>query len=73
MARYSYFSPRATNDTFSIEQKGAALDAHVFASIHALLDPDAVFLADIRAGVGGENKGELVLLLEFVVRRGRIF
>src|SRR5260221_4653065 len=73
MARYSYLSPRPTNNTFAIEQKGAALDAHVFASVHAFLDPDAVFLADVRAGVGGENKGQLVLLLEFVVRRDRIF
>src|SRR6516162_4066036 len=56
----------------SVDQKGGPLDAHVFAPIHALLDPGAVLLTDLAFAVGGEDERQPVLFLEFVVRGDRI-
>src|SRR6266481_4455270 len=50
--------PEAANDALVVDQHGGALDAHVLAAIHALLHPDAVFLADLPALVRGEGEGQ---------------
>src|SRR5262245_42844211 len=72
MAGYPDFVPYAADYTGDVNQKGGALDAHIFAAIHALLDPYAVFFAHLAADVRGEDKGQFVLLLKFVVRGDRV-
>src|SRR5215831_2569915 len=72
MARHPDLVPHAADDAGSIDQKGGALDAHIFSAVHALLDPHAVFLAHIPAGVGGQDERQPMLLLELVVRGHRI-
>src|SRR5258708_15752503 len=64
--------PEAADDALVVDQHGRALDAHVFAAIHALLHPDAVFLADLPALVRGEGEGQRIFLLELVMRAHRI-
>src|SRR3984893_2086005 len=61
-------APYAAHHAFLVDEKGGALDPHVFPPVHALLDPDAVALAHLALDVGGESEGQLVLLLELVVR-----
>src|SRR5262249_40362728 len=50
-----------------VDEEGRALDPHVLAAIHALLDPGAIGLADLALGIGGEGEGQLVFLLELIV------
>src|SRR5579862_3295442 len=59
--------PDVLDLAFLVDEESGALDAHVFAAIHALLDPDAVFLGDLAFLVRGESEGQLVFLLELVV------
>src|SRR5260370_13651807 len=73
VAGHPDLAPSATHDAGCVDQKGAALDAHIFAAIHAFFDPGAVLLAHIGLGVGSEEEGQVVLLLELVVRCNRIF
>src|SRR3984893_17941733 len=72
MARHPDLVPPTADGARSVDQKGGALDAHIFAAVHAFLDPHAVFLARVPAGVGGENERQPVLLLELVVRGYRV-
>src|SRR5215472_7093118 len=72
MAWHPDLAPDAAHGPGAIDQKGGALDAHVFAAVHALLHPHAVFLADIRTGVRAEDERQAVLFLEPVVRGDRI-
>src|SRR5260221_10178882 len=64
--------PEAADHAFLVDQHGGALDSHVFAAVHALLDPDAVFLADLAALIGGEDERQRIFLLELVVRPHRV-
>src|SRR5438067_7196326 len=64
--------PDVAHDAVLVDQEGAAVDAHIFAAVHALLDPDAVFLAHLAVRVGGKDERQLVLLLEFVMRDDRV-
>src|SRR5205823_541022 len=72
MSRHPDLAPSAADGPLLVDQERAALDAYILASVHAFLDPDAVFLADVRARIGRKNERELVLLLELVVRCDRI-
>src|SRR5215469_12257330 len=73
MARHSHLAPCAAHDAVSIDEKSRAVDPHILASVHALFDPGTVFLADIRARIGCQRKGEIVLFLELVMRGDGIF
>jgi len=53
--------------TVLVDQEGAAVDAHVFAAIHALFDPHAIFLGHFARAVRGEDERQAVLFLELVV------
>src|SRR5262249_17530812 len=53
MARHLDLAPDVADDAFFVDQEGGALDAHVFAAIHALLHPGAIGLADLALLVGG--------------------
>src|SRR5687767_12658640 len=44
MARHLHLAPDAADHALAVDQEGGALDAHIFAAIHALLDPHAVIL-----------------------------
>src|SRR5882724_5447528 len=72
MAWHPDLVPHTADNARSVDQKGGTLDAHIFAAVHALLNPHAVFLAHVPAGVGGENEWQPVLLLELVVRCDRV-
>src|SRR5580700_195525 len=72
MARHPDLVPGAAYHAVLVDQKGAAVDAHVFAAVHALLDPHAIALAHLAVLVGGENERQAVLFLELVVRGDRI-
>src|SRR5271169_3842406 len=72
MALYPDFAPDAAYGPRPVDQKGRAFDAHVFTPVHALLDPGAIFLADLAVDIGGENERQAVLFLELVVRGDRI-
>src|SRR6185369_202782 len=67
MARSLDLVPDVADDALLVDQEGRALDAHVFAPIHALLDPGAIGLGDLAFLVGGEGEGQLVFLLELVM------
>src|SRR5271169_507213 len=68
MARHPDLMPDAAYGPRPVDQKGRAFDPHVFAPVHALLDPGAILLADLAADVGGEDERQAMLLLELVVR-----
>src|SRR5262245_47880092 len=72
VTRHLDFAPDAAHHALGVDQEGRALDPHVFAAVHALLDPGAVGLADRAVLVGGEAELELVLRLELVVARRRV-
>src|SRR5277367_6325393 len=72
MARHPDLMPDAAHGPRSVDQKGGAFDAHVFAPIHALFDPGAILLADSAVDIGGEDERQTMLLLELVVRGNRI-
>src|SRR3546814_13244947 len=55
------------SDALLVDEDGGAVDAHVFAPIHALLDPGPVGLADLALQVGGEREGQAVFRFELVV------
>src|SRR6185369_12868472 len=46
--------PHIAHDALIVDQEGAAVDAHVLASVHAFLDPDPVSLADLAILVGSK-------------------
>src|SRR5262249_43549813 len=56
VARHLHLVPDAAHHPFPVKQKGATFDAHIFASVHALFDPSAIFLANIGARIGGEDE-----------------
>src|ERR1700731_3163874 len=72
MAGHLDLVPDAAYHAILVDQEGAAVDAHVFAAIHALFDPDAVALGYLAVRVGSEDEGQRVLLLELVVRGDRV-
>src|SRR5437016_388367 len=47
MAGHLDLVPGAAHDAVLVDQEGAAVDAHVSAAIHALLDPDAAALGHL--------------------------
>lgn len=53
---------------FFINQKGRADDAHVFAAVQLFERPNTVVFRDFVIGVGQQQKRQLILLNEFVVR-----
>src|SRR6187549_3543015 len=68
MARNLDLAPGAAHDAVPVNQKRAAVNAHVLAAVHAFLDPDPVMFGDLAGSVGGENERQRVLLLELVMR-----
>src|SRR5262249_14143788 len=67
-----HFAPEATNHTLPVDEECRAVHPHVFAAIHAFLDPDAILLGDRGVFIGGERERQLVFLLELVVRGGAV-
>src|SRR5665213_529160 len=59
--RYLDLSPDTSNDPFTVDEEGAALDAHVFSPVQALFDPRAVALHHIAVLVRGEQGREAIL------------
>src|SRR5262249_22271819 len=72
MARHLDLVPDVAHNAVLVDQKGAAVDPHVFAAIHAFFDPDPITLGHLAGRVGSQGKRQLVLLFEFVVRGDRI-
>ena len=50
-----------------VDQEGRALDAHVLAPVHRLLDPHAIGRRHGLVGIGGEADGEVVFLAKLLV------
>src|SRR6266851_444248 len=67
MAGHLHLVPDLGHGAGLVDQEGGALDAHVLATIEALLDPGAVLRADLAVLVGHQREGEAVFLLELVV------
>src|SRR5215207_3842053 len=72
VAWHLYLAPGTAHGAVLVDQEGAAVDAHVFAAVHAFLDPDAVILGHLALGIRGEDERQAVLLLELVVRGDRV-
>lgn len=66
------FSVDRANQSIRADDESRAFRAHVFFSIHAFLNPDAVGLDDGAGLVAEKRKGQLVLRDEFRVARGRV-
>lgn len=49
------------------DDKGASFDAHVFFSVHALFDPDAIGFQYLAGGVAQESEGQVVFVDELAV------
>src|SRR5882724_12262712 len=62
-----HLAPEAADHALAIDQEGGALQAHILAAVHTLLDPGAVGLGGLAVGIAGEHEGQGVLLLELVV------
>src|SRR5579883_2595963 len=69
MARHLHLAPHLGDLAVLVDQKGGAIDTHVFAAVQALLDPGAIFGADLSVLVGNQREVKLVLRLELVVTR----
>lgn len=50
-----------------VDEKCRAVDAHVFAAIHAFLYPHAIAFADVALFIGGEGEFQIVFGLELFV------
>src|SRR5205085_5085187 len=72
VARHLDLVPDLAHHAVLVDQEGGAFDPHVFAAIHAFLDPDAIAFGHLAVGVGAEDERQLVLFLEFVVLGNRI-
>jgi hypothetical protein len=57
------------HDAVVIRDEGAAGDAHIGLTVHALLDPDAVARGSCRPLIGKEEEGEVIVLPELQERR----
>ena len=67
MARHLDLAPASGNASCLVDQERRALDAHVLAAVHRLLDPHAVGVSDRLVVVGGETHSEVVLFAELLV------
>src|SRR5271155_1038205 len=72
MAGHFDLVPDLAHHAVLVDQKGGALDPHVFAAIHALLDPHAIGFGHLAVGVGAQDERQLVLFFELVVRGDRV-
>ena len=72
MVRRRNFSVNGANQSVWADDECRAFRAHVFFSIHAFLNPDAVGLDDGAGLVAEKRKGQLVLRYELRVARGRV-
>lgn len=72
MVRWRNFSVNGANQAVWADDECRAFRAHVFFSIHAFLNPDAVGLDDGAGLVAEKRKGQLVLRDELGVARGRV-
>lgn len=72
MVRRRNFSVDRANQSIRADDECRAFRAHVFFSIHAFLNPDAVGLDDGAGLVAEKRKGQLVLRDELRVARGRV-
>src|SRR5258708_6793176 len=67
MAGHLDLMPHASHHALLVDQKGASVDAHVFAAIHALFDPHPVALRHLAVSAGGAKKRQPMLLLQLVL------
>src|SRR5262249_1995461 len=67
VAGHLHLVPDATDDALAVDEEGGALHAHVFAAVHALLDPGPVSFGRLAVGVAGERERQRMLLLELVM------
>src|SRR5271155_476684 len=72
MAGHFDLVPDLAHHAVLVDQKGGALDPHVFAAIHALLDPHAIGFGHLAVGVGAQDERQLGLFFELVVRGDRV-
>ena len=72
MVRRRNFSVDGANQAVRADDECRAFRAHVFFSIHAFLNPDAVGLDDGAGLVAEKRKGQLMLRYELRVARGRV-
>src|SRR4051794_12287399 len=72
MAWHFYFAPFAAQYTLRIEEKGTALNAHKFASVHGFFADHVESRADLALFVRQEVKWEFVLGFEFLVGRNGV-
>ena len=67
VARHLDLAPASRDASMPVDQEGRALDAHVFAPVHRLLDPHAIGRRHGLVGIGGEADGEVVFLAKLLV------
>ena len=67
-----HLAPDLADRPIRLDQEGRPLDAHVFASIHALFDPDAISFQRRFFLVGRQVHLKVMLGLEFVVALGAV-
>src|SRR5258708_35957962 len=73
VARDLHLAPDLADYTFAVDEKGGPGHAHILPSVHTFLDPDAVGPSHSRFRVRSQQKLQLVLQLELVVRSGTVF
>jgi hypothetical protein len=67
MAGHFDFAPDGAHDALLVDEESGAINPHVFAPVHALLDPGAVSLAHFALEIGGERERQAVFRFELVV------
>lgn len=67
MPLYFDFWPHFLNYALRINQKGCALNSHIFAAIQTLLDPDTIIFRHTPFQIGPEDDFEIVFGLEIVM------
>lgn len=67
MTLYFDFWPHFLNYALRINQKGCALNSHIFSAIQTLLDPDAIVFRHTAFQIGPEYDFEIILGLEIVM------
>lgn len=63
-----YFIKDLRDLTFSVDQEGLAISAHILFPVHALFTPYAVIIYDLLIGVGEQVKRKLIFRDKFLVR-----
>ncbi len=61
------FAPDVENFAVFADQKGRAIDSHIFFAIHAFFDPDPIFFRNIAFFVRGEREVQGKFFTEFLV------